>query len=35
MWYKALEANGNLRGFVKLSAENYEKSFHCAIKPGE
>lgn len=35
MWYKALEANEDSRGIVKLSAVNYEKSFYCAIKPGK
>lgn len=37
MWYKALKAgeNENLWEVVELSAENYEKSFYCAIKPGE
>lgn len=35
MWYKTLEADEDLCEIVELSAENYEKSFYCAIKPGE
>jgi hypothetical protein len=35
MWYKAVRKDENLSNqIVELSEENYEKSFHRAIKSG-